>query len=64
MSNIEFVLSLTPKQINKFIEFNTNEHLMIGMIWDPYGDRCNLVIKEKEFKEEYTWNNDKWIINE
>lgn len=58
MSNIEFVLSLTPEQIWKFIEFNTKKDLMIGIIKDK--KRLSIYDTKKNFRMDYTWINDKW----
>lgn len=58
MSNIEFVLSLTPEQIWKFIEFNTKKDLMIGIIKNK--KRLSIYDTKKNFRMDYTWINDKW----
>ncbi len=58
MSNIEFVLSLTPEQIWKFIGFNTKKDLMIGIIKDK--KRLSIYDTKKNFRMDYTWINDKW----
>ena len=58
MSDIEFVLSLTPEQIWKFIEFNTKKDLMIGIIKDK--KRLSIYNTKENFRMDHTWINDKW----
>ena len=58
MSDIEFVLSLTPEQIWKFIEFNTKKDLMIGIIKDK--KRLSIYNTKENFRMDYTWINNKW----
>jgi hypothetical protein len=60
MSNIEFVLSLTPKQINKFIEFNKSD-FCVGLIWSPIDNGVfSLMLKDKDYRMNYKWIDSKW----
>lgn len=64
MSDLEFVLSLTPKQIFKFIEFNFKPKFMIGIITDIEGENYKLFIfndvNKENFRMNYKWINNKW----
>ncbi len=63
MSDLEFVLSLTPKQIFKFTEFNFKPDFMVGIITDVDGINYSLYIfnnvNKENFRMNYKWNN-KW----
>ena len=58
MSNIEFVLSLTPEQIYKFIDFNEDIEFMVGVIKDK--GRLSICDSKENFRMDYTWINNKW----
>ena len=58
MSNIEFVLSLTPEQIYKFIDLNKDVEFMIGVIKDT--GRLSIYDTKEKFRMDYTWVNNKW----
>ena len=58
MSNIEFVLSLTPEQIYKFIDFNKDIEFMVGVIKDK--GRLSIYDTKENFRMDYTWINNKW----
>ena len=60
MTDIEFVLSLTPKQIFKFIDFNKKENLLLGIILKPRNKYNTLYIENDSFKMNYKWINKKW----
>lgn len=62
MSNVEFVLSLTPKQINKFIEFNKSDFLL-GLIYSPIDNITSLMLQDKDYKMSYKWINNKWVAS-
>lgn len=57
MSNVEFVLSLTPGQIKKFIEFIKDSDFKIGLI---YEFETKLFIQENNINMIYVWINNKW----
>jgi hypothetical protein len=57
MSNLEFVLSLTPEQVRKFIEFLKDSDLKIGLIFEF---KTKLFIQEENLNMIYVWNNNKW----
>lgn len=64
MTNIEFILSLTPKQIFKFIEFNHEKYFMVGIIkdYDKEGYRLYLYnnVNDENYRMNYKWINNEW----
>ena len=68
MSNLEFVLSLTPEQILKLIEFNKFKDFNIGVLYAPETNLYDLHIYERLedfiFRGRYQWVNDKWVEEE
>ena len=60
MSDLDFILSLNPKQISTLMDFNIKDYL-IGIMKDTNGMDHMLQIrinKEKEYY--YEWLNNKW----
>lgn len=60
MTNLDFVLSLTPKQIFKFIEFNNKPEFTVGIILKPTNEYDTLCIKDNDFRMDYRYINNKW----
>ena len=60
MSNVEFVLSLTPEQIYKFIDFNKKENFLVGIILKPVNEYDTLCIQDDDFRMDYQYINNKW----
>lgn len=60
MSDLEFVLSLTPEQIYKFIDFNKKEKFLVGIILKPVNEYDTLCIKDDAFRMDYQYINSKW----
>jgi len=63
MTDIEFVLSLTPKQIYKFIEFNNKPEFLVGIILKPVNEYGTLCVKSDDFRMDYKWINNEWKEN-
>ena len=64
MTDVEFVLSLTPKQIFKFIEFNHKKYFMVGIIKDDNKEYYRLClynnVNDENYRMEYKWINNEW----
>ncbi len=58
MTDIEFVLSLTPEQVYKFTEFNYERDFTVGIISDMLyvHDKTN----GSDYRMNYKWINNKW----
>lgn len=64
MSDIEFVLSLTPEQCLKFVEFIHFNNFHVGILSSNNKTEYRLIIdetsEEGRFRGEYSWVNNKW----
>jgi len=63
MSNLEFVLSLRPKQVFKFIEFNWKKDLLVGIVKQKAGYYSLFIYdneNNKNYRMNYKWVNNKW----
>ena len=60
MTDIEFVLSLTPEQIYKFVDFNKKENLLVGIILKPVNKYDTLCVRNDDFRMDYKWINNEW----
>ena len=74
MSNIEFVLSLTPEQIYKFIEFNTKPFFLVGILKQLESNTHTLYLNDTvedgefgvlnlRYSYKYNYINNKWEEN-
>lgn len=57
MTDIEFVLSLTPEQIFKFVELNNKKEFVVEIINNPDNFSYNLLLCDsiKGYKINYEW---------
>lgn len=64
MSDIEFVLSLTPKQCLKFVEFINFNNFHVGILSSDNNTKYRLIVdetsEEGRFRGEYKWVENKW----
>lgn len=59
MTDIDFVLSLTPEQIFKFVELNNKKEFVVEIINNPDNSSYSLLLCDsiKGYKINYEWFN-------
>lgn len=62
MRDLDFLLSLSPRQVAKFVTLNNNEDLLFGIIHEDELYKLYVLIEKENYRGEFKWNDHVWLF--